>query len=367
MKNLVRVINSKNPLPILGDILFDVNEQEKKATLTASDSEVTMGCEVILSECEGGGRFCVGANTLAAMLTEVSEQPLTITATLESDMQFTMSYQDGSAFCPIENADEFPMPKQGDLNETLLGIDNEYLRDALKRSLWATANDDLRPNMCGVNFALVDGCLDIVASNGHVLVKSQKSYAEEVETSRCGSFIMPKKVAKILIDIAEADDSIDIEWNDREAHIGMLGCDITFRLIEGKYPNYNSVIPETFAHQVRCQRTALLSAVKAVAPFAPDSSQLLTMTFEGKMIKVNGVDSDFAQGAAKSISMDADYGDPLSIGVKASSMINMLSKLSTPEIDLNFNDPSRAIVINPVDDESEEEITGLIMPMLLNE
>lgn len=367
MKNLVRVINSKNPLPILGDILFDVNEQEKKATLTASDSEVTMGCEVILSECEGGGRFCVGANTLAAMLTEVSEQPLTITATLESDMQFTMSYQDGSAFCPIENADEFPMPKQGDLNETLLGIDSEYLRDALKRSLWATANDDLRPNMCGVNFALVDGCLDIVASNGHVLVKSQKSYAEEVETSRCGSFIMPKKVAKILIAIAESDDSIDIEWNDREAHIGMLGCDITFRLIEGKYPYYNSVIPETFAHQVRCRRTALLSAVNGVAPFAPDSSQLLTMTFEGKMIKVNGVDSDFAQGAAKSISMDADYDDPLSIGVKASSMINMLSKLSTPEIDLNFNDPSRAIVINPVDDESEEEITGLIMPMLLNE
>ncbi len=91
------------------------------------------------------------------------------------------------------------------------------------------------------------------------------------------------------------------------------------------------------------------------------------MTFEGKMIKVNGVDSDFAQGAAKSISMDADYDDPLSIGVKASSMINMLSKLSTPEIDLNFNDPSRAIVINPVDDESEEEITGLIMPMLSNE
>ena len=110
VKNLCKVINPKNALPILGDILFDVNMKAKTAHLTASDSEVTMIYEVVLVECEGEGRFCVSAKTLADMLSNVTEQPVTITATTESDNVFTMTYQDGSAFCPLENADEYPMP-----------------------------------------------------------------------------------------------------------------------------------------------------------------------------------------------------------------------------------------------------------------
>ena len=156
VKNLVRVINTKNALPILGDILFDVNETAKTARLTASDSEVTLSTEVILDECEGGGRFCVGATTLAAMLAEVSEQPVTITATTESDQKFTITYAQGSAFCPLENADEYPMPQTEAYNEKLDGLKADYLRDALKRSMWATANDDLRPVMNGMYFDQAD-------------------------------------------------------------------------------------------------------------------------------------------------------------------------------------------------------------------
>lgn len=367
VKNLCKVINTKNPLPILGDILFDVNEQAKTARLIASDSEVTMGCEVSLSECEGGGRFCVGAQTLAAMLSGVSEQPLTITATTESNMKFTVNYTNGSAYCPIESADEFPWPTQGKFHETLESINGEWLRDALKRSLWATTTNDLRPVMTGINFALVDGSLDVVASDGHVMVKSSKSFADKVDVNRCGSFIMPKKVANILASIAEEGDYATIEWNDRDAHIYLPGCDIDFRLIEGKYPNYNSIIPKNYAHQVSCQRTALLSAVKSVAPFAPDASQLLTMTFDGDTLEVFGENFDFGEGAKKTISTEGYEGDALSIGVKASNIINMLSKISTQNVLLNLNAPSRAIIIEPNDEDATEEITGLLMPMLIND
>lgn len=367
VKNLVRVINTKNALPILGDILFDVNETAKTARLTASDSEVTLSTEVILDECEGGGRFCVGATTLAAMLAEVSEQPVTITATTESDQKFTITYAQGSAFCPLENADEYPMPQTEAYNEKLDGLKADYLRDALKRSMWATANDDLRPVMAGVNFALVDGSLDIVASDGHVMVKSSKAFANKIELNRCGSFIMPKKVANILTAIMEADDAVDIEWNNREAHIGLFEVDIYFRLIEGKYPNYNSIIPHDFAREVSCQRTALLSAVKAVAPFAPDLSNMVTMTFDGESLEVHGEDYDFAQGAKKSISTEGYDGERFDIGVKSSKMITILTKLSTSDVLLKLNDPSRAIILEPIDDDADEEITGLIMPMMLNE
>lgn len=122
VKNLVKVINPKNALPILNNILFDVHEKAKVARLMASDSEVTLCYEVPLDECEGGGRFCVGAQTLVAMMAEVSEQPLTITATTESDMKFTMIYAQGSAFCQIENADEYPIPAAEEYNEKVDGL-----------------------------------------------------------------------------------------------------------------------------------------------------------------------------------------------------------------------------------------------------
>lgn len=365
VKNLVRVINQKNAMPILCDILFEVNETAKTAQLTASDSEVTMRSEVYLLECEGCGRFCVGATTLAAMLAEVSEQPLTITATQESDMKFTMTYDHGSAFCPIENADEFPLPTADKYNEQIDSLKGEWLRGALKRSLWATANDDLRPVMNGVNFALVDGCLDIVTSDGHVMIKSQLGIADKVDVNRCGEFIMPKKVAKILGDIVESGDFVSIEWNNREAHIDLFSCDIYFRLIEGSYPIYNSIIPQEYAHEVSCRRSDILSALKAVAPFAPDASQLLAMTFEGEKLEVRGENNEFSSGAVKSIFTEDYDGEPLRIGVKASSIISVLSKLSTFDVLLKLNDPSRAIIIEPVDDDSDEKVTCLLMPMLL--
>ena len=221
--------------------------------------------------------------------------------------------------------------------------------------------------MAGVNFALVDGSLDIVASDGHVMVKSSKAFANKIELNRCGSFIMPKKVANILTAIMEADDAVDIEWNNREAHIGLFEVDIYFRLIEGKYPNYNSIIPHDFAREVSCQRTALLSAVKAVAPFAPDLSNMVTMTFDGESLEVHGEDYDFAQGAKKSISTEGYDGERFDIGVKSSKMITILTKLSTSDVLLKLNDPSRAIILEPIDDDADEEITGLIMPMMLNE
>jgi DNA polymerase-3 subunit beta len=371
VKNLVRVINPKNAMPILGDILFEVNMKQKTAHLTASDGEVTMIYEVVLVECEGEGRFCVSARLLADMLGEVSEQPVTITATTESDNVFTMTYQDGSAFCPIENADEYPMPSAEVFNETLEQIDGGMVCTALKRTIWATANDDLRPVMSGVNFALVDGKLDIVASNGHLMMKTRQNHGENIEESRCGSFIMPKKVAMLLMNVVDSSDLLEIGWNDRQAHIYKTGRDITFRLIEGKYPNYNAIIPQNPDHEVACQRTALLSALKAVAPFAPNSSQLLKLTFTDDKLEVSGEDYDFAQGATKSISVEHYDTNELSmsIGLKSSSIIGMLSKLNTLEVVLLFNTPDRPIVIEPVDEDGkrEEEITGLLMPMLIND
>lgn len=366
VKNLVRVINPKNALPILGDILFDVNEQEKTARLTASDSEITLNYTVMLDECEGGGRFCVGAETLAAMLSEVSEQPLTIIATTESDMKFTLSYENGKAYSPIENADEYPTPVQPNADTLLVTVDCAMLKRTIKRSLWATANDDLRPVMNGIEFNFeCDNC-DVVASDGHAFIKN----AETVDhVNESGSFIMPKKVAKILPDLLGEGD-IDLMFDERLCTIEQDGMALQFRCIEGKYPNYNSIIPKEHKHEVRCDRAALLSALRAVSPFTPESSNMVTLTFcPNNRLEVTGDNFDFAIGAEKAIYIDGYEGETMSIGIKASNIITLLTKLMFMEVTMKFNDPSRAVIIEAVDesDDPQERITGLTMPMLIND
>jgi DNA polymerase-3 subunit beta len=185
-----------------------------------------------------------------------------------------------------------------------------------------------------------------------------------------GSFIMPKKVVKILPELlTTADDGIDILYDDRKAAIEYENMRLQFLLIEGKYPNYDSIIPKASAHEVKCARRLLLEAIKTVAPFAPDSSNMVTLTFEKDKLEVCSNDYDFSEGAKKSFYIDGYEGDPLTIGVKASNMISLLSKLSTDDVLLKLNDPSHAIVVEPVDERQEktEEITCIIMPMIVGE
>lgn len=367
VKNLCRVINTKNALPILADILFDVNEQDKVATLTASDGEVRLTYAIGLKECFGSGRFCVVGQTLADMLSGISEQPVTIIATVESDMKFTLNYEDGEAYCPIENADEYPEAIGPDENEgNMVALDSATVCNAIKRSAWATAKDELRIVMNGIYFDFGMTFYNIVASDGHVLIKNKIQFDEENDMA--GSFIMPKKVVKILPELLTTAD-IDILYDGRKAAIEYENMRLQFLLIEGKYPNYDSIIPKSSAHEVKCARRLLLEAIKAVAPFAPDSSNMVTMTFEKDKLEVCGNDYDFSEGAKKSFYIDGYEGEPLTIGVKASNMISLLSKLSTTDVLLKLNDPSHAIVVEPVDERQEktEEITCIIMPMLVNE
>jgi DNA polymerase-3 subunit beta len=360
------VINPKNALPILGDILFDVNEKAKIARLTASDAEVIMTREIGLSECEGGGKFCVEATRLKDALGGLSEQPVTILATTESDQRFTIQHASGETYFPLEGADEYPMPTEEKYNETLGGMKGEWMRDAMKRSLWATDDNDLRPVMNGVSFSLVDGNLDIVASDGHALVKSQ--YHNEADEKRRGSFIMPRKVAKILGDIAEEGDFIGIEWNGYWAHIDLLGMDITFRLIEGKYPNYNAIIPKDQPLCATVDRSRLLNGLHKVIPFTADNqgAKMVRMHFEGEELKVSGNDYDFSTGATDSMAIDYE-GDTIEIGVSGSRLKTILQKIGGQEVCISMRDYSHAIVIESSEQEDAYDVLMLAMPMMLND
>ena len=361
---LARVINPKNALPILGDVLFDVKNNE--VTLTASDSEVTMSTTIGLDTMEGEGRFCVSADQLRASLAELTDEKVTIIATTESDNVFKLQHQSGETYFPIDNADEYPLPKSETLPEPV-SLEGIQVREALKRSLWATATDDLRPIMNGVCFALKDGWLDVVTSDGHVLVKSRINVIKGAKITDEFRMTLPKKAANILSGVLSGDP-VKVSWNEHSCRMEFWPYTLDMRLVEGKYPNYNAIIPEDQPLTAIVPRAFALCSLKKVLPFSSDNqgSHLIRLSFTKDRMKMTAEDFDFAKGSHDSFYIDYPHSE-IEIGVSGSRLAAILSKLSGGEMQMGMTDASRAITFEPNEQDEDCEVLMLTMPMLLNE
>lgn len=365
VKNLCKVIDSKPALPILSNIVFEVDEVKKTAVLTASDSEIWLSYTIELLLAEDSGKFCVSADTLSAMLAGLPEQPVVIEINPVTDI-LTLTHANGSSYCPIEHTDEFPPQKNLENGETLVTAETKMLKDGIKRSLWAAVKDNLRPIMDGVYFKFEADHLDIVASNGHQLMKTDATLSHMNES---GDFVMPRKVAKILPDLL-INEYVDLTFDENCCRIEDDQMAFYFRFIEGTFPNYNSVIPQEFKHTTFCNRVDLIMALQSVSPFTPNSSNLTVLKFKDEKLEVTGDDLDFSVGATQKVDIFEYDGEQMSIGIKAAQLITMLQKIQTLEVNLKFNDGVHALVITPYYDSYEnvkEDIIGLCMPLYLND
>ena len=358
---LSRVINSKNSLPILDCFLFSVHDGQ--LTVTASDSENVMRGTLNLENCEGEGDFAVNNHTILDAVKELPEQPLSLDVDM-GEMKIYITYQNGSYNFPILNADEYPKAQTVSENATTITIDAGILSDNVNRSLFATAQDELRPVMNGIYFDLQADSLAIVASDGHKLVRNKNFM---IKSDIPASFILPKKPATLLKNVLSKDGGdVVIRFDDRSADISFAEGNLSCRLIEGKYPNYNSVIPQDNPNQVTIDRKSLIGALRRVLPFASDSSQLIRFHVAAGLLELRAEDIDFATSAKESVTCEYG-GNPMDIGFKGSSMLEILNNLESEDVTIQLADPSRAGIIIPGSQPENEDILMLIMPMLLND
>ena len=338
---LSRVINSKNALPILGDFVFDISGQTLQ--LTASDSENTMQTTVELTDADGEGRFAMGNHDLLEAVKGFSEQPITFDVDMTQNLA-KISYQNGLFSLPVESADEFPAAQQVADGANTIVISNQLLLDNINRSLFATAQDELRPVMNGIYFDLTPDCLAVVASDGHKLVRN-KIYT--IKSDQPAAFILSKKPATLLKNLLGKDGGdVTIRFDERNAEINYGEGTILCRLIEGRYPNYNSVIPQNNPNELRVDRNGLLAALRRVQPFANDSSNLIRFHVEGATLQLDAEDYDFSKTATERMTCEYN-GQPMSIGFKGSSFIEILGNFSCPEVIIQLADPSRAGLVLP--------------------
>lgn len=359
---LAKVIGSKNSLPILDSFLFQVANGEM--SITASDSDNVIKSTLALTDHDGEGEFCVPNRVILDALKELPEQPLHFDVDAAGEaVAIKIVYQNGLYNFTGQSAEEYPRTQSMNDACTTVSLPTEMLINNISRSLFATASDELRPVMNGIYFDLTADALAIVASDGHKLVRS-KNFTIKSESP--SAFNLPKKPASLLKNILSKDgDDAIIKFDDRSAEIQFTDGVMRCRLIDGRYPNYNSVIPNN-PNEVTVDRRGLQSALRRVLPFASESSQLIRFHIESGRFEVSSEDIDFSTSAKEQLSCEYN-GSPISIGFKGSCLMEILSNLTSDNIIIQLADPSRAGIIVPAEQPENEDILMLIMPMLLND
>ncbi|MBR0270180.1 MAG: DNA polymerase III subunit beta [Prevotella sp.] len=361
LQTLARVINSKNSLPILDSFLFEVRNQQ--LFITASDSENVMRSVLALDQVDGEGNFAVPNRTLLDAMKELPEQPLTFDIDLNT-LTIKIIYQNGLYNFTAQSADEYPRVQPIPNGATVITIDSQTLADNISRSIFATAQDELRPVMNGIYFDLTPNSLNVVASDGHKLVRN-KNFT--IKSENPAAFILPKKPATLLKNVLGKDGGdVVIKFDDRSAEISFADGVLFCRLIEGRYPNYNSVIPQNNPNQLNIDRRSLIGALKRVLPFASESSQLIRFHLEAGKLELSSEDIDFATSAKEVVTCEY-AGQSMNIGFKGSSLSEILNNLQGDEVQIELADPSRAGIIVPAQQPENEDVLMLIMPMLLND
>ena len=359
---LAKVIGSKNSLPILDCFLFQVANGEM--SITASDSDNVIKSTLALTDHDGEGEFCVPNRVILDALKELPEQPLHFDVDAAGEaIAIKIVYQNGLYNFTGQSTEDYPRTQSMNDACTTVSLPTEMLINNISRSLFATANDELRPVMNGIYFDLTADALAIVASDGHKLVRS-KNFTIKSESP--SAFNLPKKPASLLKNILSKDgDDAIIKFDDRSAEIQFTDGVMRCRLIDGRYPNYNSVIPNN-PNEVTVDRKGLQSALRRVLPFASESSQLIRFHIESGRFEVSSEDIDFSTSAKEQLSCEYN-GSPISIGFKGSSLMEILGNITSDNIIIQLADPSRAGIIVPAEQPENEDILMLIMPMLLND
>ncbi|MBP7507301.1 MAG: DNA polymerase III subunit beta [Prolixibacteraceae bacterium] len=357
-----RVISSKSTLPILDNFLF--NLEDNKLTITASDLETTMITWIDLENAEGIGEVAITAKLLIDTLKEFPEQPLTFQI---SNEKYTVDIfsENGKFSVAGQSGEEYPeVPQIHAANATGVSMNPEALLSGISKTLFATADDELRPVMNGILFEISPEEATFVASDAHKLVRYKRN---DVKAEIDSSFILPKKPAALLKNLLPKEDfAVKLEFDEKNAFFGLSKYKVICRLVEGKYPSYNSVIPTNNPNKMQIDRLELYNTLRRVSVFSNQASNLVRLKITGNQLVVSAQDLDYSISAVERLNCNYE-GDEMEIGFKSSFLLEILSNLPSGEIRLELSDPSRAGILLPAEKESDEEdILMLLMPMMIN-
>ena len=361
LQALSGVIGSKNTLPILDDFLFQLTENELK--ITTSDLDVTMAVSMVPDMVEGIGEVTIPARLLLEIMKNFPDVPITV-AVDDSTLAVELIAGEGRYKLAGHKSDEFPqLPVMAD---TLVWeIPADVLAKGFEKTVFATGMDEIRPIMSGVLMEMTENYLTFVATDAHKLVRYRRM---DVKSDVVASFIMPKKPINQLKSILAglADEPVRIEFNKTNASFVFGDYVLVCRLIEGRYPTYEAVIPKNNPCQMTIDRQTFLAAIRRVAVFSSKATHQVRFRITGQEIMLTAEDIDFYNEAKERLACSYS-GDDMEIGFNSRFLQEMLSNFDSETIKIDMSAPNRAGIITPADNENEaEDLLMLLMPVMLN-
>lgn len=353
------VLNSSNTLPILDNFLFEI--KGKKLTVSASDLETTMTTTLEV-EAKEDGNICIPARMLMDTLKAFPDQPLTFDID-EKSYGVEISSDNGKYKLSGHNGAEFPKVPTLE-SPSKVELPAAVLAQAINKTIFATGNDDLRPVMSGVYFQLEEDGITFVATDAHKLVRYRRS---DVKADKGASFIVPKKPLNLLKGLmASSESNVVLEYNESNAFFAFDNITLICRLIDGKYPNYEAVIPNENPNRLTIDRNGLQSSIKRVSIFANKTTNQVRLKMTGSDLAISAEDLDFSNAANERLTCNYQ-GEDMEIGFNSRFLTEMIGNMESEEAVIEMSAPNRAGIILPGGEKpGDEDILMLVMPVMLN-
>jgi DNA polymerase III subunit beta len=351
------VINANTVLPILEDFLFEV--EKNKLTVVATDLETVMKIQLDI-EAKDSGRVCIPAKILMDSLKNIPDQPLTFN--IDKNYGVEITSDNGKYKVMGENPDNFPKEPVADDTSTFT-VTSSALVTAINKTLFAVSNDDLRPAMTGVFFEMDKKGLQFVATDAHRLVRYKR---KDVSCPKNDSLIVPRKPLNLLkASMPDNDDELTISYNGNHLFVGHGTTQLTCRLIDARFPDYKVVIPTDNPYKLTVNRSDFQGALRRVGVFSNKSTNQVVLNISGSELQLAAQDVDFSfEGNER---MKCSYnGEDLQIAFNSKFLIEMLNAAESDEVVIELSTPTKAGILKPSDQEENEELLMLVMPLMLN-
>ncbi len=358
LQSISGVLSTSNTLPILDNFLFEIAEGQ--LTISASDLETTMRTSMNV-EANESGKIAIPAKLLLDVLKNLPDQPCTFSVD-NTNFSVEIAYDNGKSKMVGFNGDDFPRTPSIE-NSSVIKISGDIISKAINKTLFATGNDDLRPVMSGVFCQFTPQDITFVATDAHKLVRYRRTDSEATGSS---SFILPKKPLNLLRSNLTGEEEIQLEYNESNAVFTFNDIVLVCRLIDGKYPNYEAVIPKENPNVLTIDRLQFLSSIKRVSIFANKTTHQIKLKLAGSELSLSAEDVDFSNEANERLTCNYD-GEDMEIGFNSRFLMEMINNMDTPEVRLEMSEPNRAGLLMPaVKDNEHEDVLMLVMPVMLN-
>lgn len=350
------VVERKNTVPILSNVLIDGNGEKLK--LMATDME--MGISGYMeANIKSAGAVTISARKLFEIIKELpAEAEVSVQVKEDNNSEITC----GSSTFSLKGlpAEDFPsLPSYDD--ETFLTLDAASLKEMVRKTIYAASTDETRYNLTGVLFEMEEGesgnIVRMVATDGHRLALVEKEAEGKIRPGE--SVVIPRKSLNELRRLMdESDEVIELDFQKQHGVFKKDSMVLTTRLIDMSFPNYQQVIPEEVSSAATIEREALISAIRRVSLLSSERSRAVRFSFSGGELTVHTNNPDL--GAATETLPITYSGEDLDVTFNAKYMLDTLTSLDADKINIGLKDelsPCR------VYQEEDQDYIAVIMPM----